>query len=130
VPLPVVQNVIVCDKVLTDPDTGKYYLLGGYSTFRPEAFPFVIAELYAFFVVSNGRGNVNFEIEVARDREDTEPLMKSAPLEIEFVDPVMPWAFMVQFRNVSIEAEDAYAVHLYANGMLIDTTRIYAFRAE
>ena len=112
--------MVVCDFVYHDPYTGKFTLIGTFSTITGTEFPLIHPLLFVYAALTGGRGKIPLRLEVVDADDDSEPLTalngsidsKSDPRgiqEIAFCLPGLQFPKPGEYR-IALHANDEFMV--------------------
>ena len=107
--------MVVCDFVYHDPYTGKFTLIGTFSTITGTEFPLIHPYLFVYAALTGGRGKISLRLEVNDADNDSEPIRvmnggidsKNDPRAIQEIAFCLPGLQFPKPRE--------YRVALYAN---------------
>lgn len=122
--------MVVCDFVYRDPYTGKYTLIGMFSTISGITFPLIHPHLFVYASLTGGRGKIPFRLEVVDADEDTEPLAELTG-EVDFKDdPRAVQELAFAFSGLEFPKPGEYRLALYANDEFMVERRLLVFNPQ
>ena len=122
--------MVLCDGIHRDAATGKFTLLGTFSTITAAQYPANI-HFFVYFAVTDGLGRVAIRLRIvdakeglSGERESTE-VFSSPPSEMDFSDPLMVFevAALIQTK---LPNEGLYHCELFAGDQLLMSRRLLA----
>lgn len=127
--IPIVRSLQACLQVTMDTSgTGVTLRTLVHAIIRlpGEPFPCLSEEIALYGLLTNGRGEHDFSIELSRFEMGIETtLSKLGPLRIDLgQDPLAVRAMPIPLRNVVFPAEGQYAFHLICDGQAIADAKI------
>ena len=129
-PVPLPQAMIVCDAVHRDQTTGKFFLLGTFSTIATRRIPCRHERLTLFVALTDCHGVTPFLVKLVRvDREhgDDEVLARVAG-EINSPDPQRIHELVLQMKDLTFPREGEYRFQLESRGELLLEKRLIVVR--
>jgi hypothetical protein len=121
---PTVISMLVCDHIHRDGITGKFFLLGTFTTLVPQEYPATIGQIGVFVILTDGIADVAVRLQVVDATEiDPDPL---AVLDdtVTFADRFDAVELAQMFIDVTFPQPGQYRVQLLANGSLLMERRI------
>ena len=116
--------MVVCDAVWRDPGTGKFFILGTFTTIHSHTFPATHPQLAVYVSLTDGRGTIPVKLTlVSTEQEDVE-LLFEAELEFEFNDPRMIAELVFTVQGVAFPKPGEYRFQLFAGGDFVIERRI------
>ena len=106
--------MVICDAVWRSPATGKWTLLGCFSSIASANFPCKHHLLSIFVSLSDGRGKTPVRLCLIDPADEDKPLAELA-LEVEFTDPRMVADLQFQFSDLSFPQPGEYRFQLSAH---------------
>ena len=134
-PEPYCLAMVLCDGIHRDAATGKFTILGTFSTFFARQFP-AQAQLVVYFAVTDGLGPttlrlriVDAEFEIANSGEEPGKAIYEMQQEITFESPLVvmesAWGLKTVLPNPGL-----YHCELFAGDDLLMSRRMLAVQAE
>jgi hypothetical protein len=123
--------MIVCDAVHRDQATGKFFLLGTFSTIFTRSVPCVHPHMCLFFAVTECRGTTPFTVTLVRVDPELGQDQKVAELqgEIRSEDPLRVHELIMRLKDVRFEQAGEYRFQLQSAGeLLLEKRLIVALR--
>jgi ribonuclease PH len=115
--------MVVCDFIWRDPGTGKFTILGTFSSIAAAAFPCVHPVMAVFVALTDGRGKTPIKLRLIDVDEENDPLFEG-DMDVEWTDPRMiaEIAFVVQ--GAAFPAPGEYRFQLFAGSESLMERRI------
>ncbi|MHC4990126.1 MAG: DUF6941 family protein [Planctomycetota bacterium] len=125
-PSPLAQAMIVCDAVHRDQSTGKYFLLGTFSTIFTRQLPCRHRQMCLFVAMTECRGPTPITVKLIRiDPEGGQDVViTQAQGEIQARDPLQVHEVVLPLRNVQFEHSGEYRFQLESAGELLLEKRL------
>ena len=121
--------MVLCDNIHRDAGTGKFTLLGTFSSLTAREFP---AETFfcVYFAVTDGHGKVQLSMRLVDSEADlagdAQPPVFTTSIEFDFGhDPVMVCE-SVAFIKTALPKSGVYHCELYADELLLMSRRLIA----
>lgn len=111
---PIPLTLLICDHAWRDPNSGKYFLLGTFSSVRSSAFPFA-TNLVCYFAVTEGQGKLPVRMELI-DVDEERPAVFDAEGIFEFEHPRQVIEGVFAFQNLEIPEPGEYRLKLFVAG--------------
>lgn len=121
---PYALSMIVCDGLWRDPYTGKFTLIGLFSTIGSSEFPMSQPVLSMYVALTDGQGTMPVKIELVDVDEERVPIF-SDESDMQFVDPCAVMEIAFQKTNVVFPAPGEYRLKLFVNNEFIIERRIF-----
>ena len=123
--------MVLCDRVHKDPATGKFTILGTFSTFQVREFPTLI-QFSVYFAITDGIGQTNMKLrlinsEALVDESDDVFVFEPEPVDIESPLVVVESVIAVQTK---VDRPGQYHCELYANDELLMSRRLLVLEAK
>lgn len=130
--------MVLCDAIHRDQATGKFTILGTFSTLGAGDYP---ADLlcFVYFAITDGQGKVSVSIRIVESSADLTDegavIFESKAMQVDFQDPLMVLevAVMIVDRDeagqpcpVKIPRPGLYHCELYANSEVLMSRRLLA----
>lgn len=131
-PAPLAQAVLVCDAVHRDQATGKFFLLGTFSTIFTRQFPCLHRHMCVYLVVTECRGTTPLDLRLVRIDPDGGGDQTIAALhgEITSADPLQVHEVVMRLKDLRFEQPGEYRFQLESEGsLLIEKRLVVAERA-
>ncbi len=109
---PYVLAMIICDSFWRDPGSGKFTILGTYSTIGAMAFPAQHRALCVYFAMTDGRGSVPIKVRLVDANEELPPIFE-AENPMEFTDPRAVHEGVIVIGNPVFPAPGEYRLQLF-----------------
>ncbi len=129
-PVPLAQAMIVCDAVHRDQTTGKFFLLGTFSTIATRKIPCRHERLTLFVAITDCIGLTPFVVKlvrVDRERGDDEVLARLVG-ELTSPDPQLIHELVLQMKDLTFPREGEYRFQLESKGELLLEKRLIVVR--
>jgi hypothetical protein len=129
--LPTCLALILCDDVVSHPDTGKVDLLGVFWSRRAPSFPRSTGPFAIWISLVNGAGLVRMRlwIELLADRLDEEPIVE-IPFGMAFPNPREIRNHVCRIDDLHLEVPGHYRVNLAAGRSTLVQAYFIAVEAE
>ncbi len=114
--------MIICDAVWRDPGTGKFFLLGTFSTIGSATFPSRHPQLVVYSVLTDGRGKT--QLQLCFVSADEEHILAEAEAEVNFSDPRANLEMALQFSNIEFPAPGEYRLKMNCGNELLMERRL------
>jgi hypothetical protein len=118
--------LVVCDGCWQDPYTGKFTLIGTFSTIAGESFPLSHPILTVYAALTDGRGNMPIRLQLVDVNEAEEPLFVHDG-EVAFADPRMVSEVVFIGQGIQFPHPGEYRLQLFANNEFMTERRILVF---
>ena len=128
-PPPLCLGLILADSLHRDPGSGKWTILGTFSTLFSQEFPCQHPLMAVFGVLSDGRGTVRLEIRLV-DVDEEHGSLASAAGEVQFEDPRAVVEFAIPLPGVMFPEPGEYRVQCLADGELLMERRLMVVRPD
>lgn len=124
--------MVLCDAVHRDFTTGKYTILGTFSTLGADTFPAKI-RFCIYFAITDGLGSTELRLRlvdaesgiVDKPEDDTEGPVFEIQTEITFEDPLAVMEFMIAV-GTALPKPGLYHCELWAGADLLMSRRLLA----
>jgi hypothetical protein len=110
--LPVLQGLLICERIVTDPRTRNLTFFNRFATFRLPRIPSPPRNFAVFAGLTNGFGEFTFRLWVESLR--TEVLIAQAVQTIQFTDRLQDVRIVANLSDVVFPHAGAYQITLYA----------------
>ena len=110
--LPLIQGLMLCERVDVDPATGLPTLVRRFTRVRRDRFPTGPVGFSVFAVLSNGFGDIPLTLLIGDPAADRH--LKELRTVLRFADRLREVPFHVAVENVSFPRPGVYEVSLYA----------------
>jgi hypothetical protein len=117
--------MVLCDAVHRDLGTGKFTLLGTFSTLHALAFPASVA-FSVYFAITDGQGKTTISLRLVDSESIGDPSaqpLRELPTEFEFASPLMILE-SVAFIGAQVPRPGLYHCELYAGQELLMSRRL------
>ena len=122
-PIPVLMAMLLCDMVITDPDTGKKTLVGIFDRLSTLQFP-TKRTMAVYAKLTDAQGKYIFRLQfIDIDRDQVLGEVQSEPIEIS--SRLEPFQFALPI-TVGAEHPGLYEFRLYANDTYIGRVPFWA----
>lgn len=124
--------MVLCDAVHRDPGTGKWTLLGTFTTFAANEFPATV-NFFIYYAVTDGMGDVAFKLRIASADDlssagEEGTVYERGPVKCHFENPLVVIEGAIQVP-LSLNP-GLYHCELYANETLLMSRRLLALKVE
>ena len=121
---PVVRHLLACERIDRSNDSRHYSLINVVHAIRPHpgaSYPRIHPEIQLFAVMTDGRGDLPFIIELVALQWDEEELMyQSAEIRMNLGDnPLTIHAWPIRLRNIPFVRPGLYEFRLRCDGKII-----------
>ena len=120
---PLVLSMVLADHIHSDPDTGKFSVLGTYYTILGREYPCHRERLWIYLALTDGRGEVNLQLRVIDVDELREPVYEGEA-SVSFSDPLQISKLALVCHDVTFPEPGEYRVQLSASGSPIRDLRL------
>jgi len=134
-PEPYCLAMVLCDGVHRDATTGKFTILGTFSTFGAEEFPAQV-RFCVYYAVTDGLGPTTLRLRIvdascgiANGRGDDEGMVFSASSDFDFESPLLILEATVSIGVVLPQA-GLYHCELWAGNELLMSRRLLALQRQ
>ncbi len=110
--------LILADYVHQDGATGKYFILGTYSSIGAASFPWTHPTLTAYAAVTNGHGPTPMKMRLIDVDDSREPIFESEGV-LDFPNPLVVAEIVFVCHNVVFPEPGVYRLQLYGAGQLL-----------
>lgn len=122
--LPDVIALLFADDVHQDLATGKFSILGTYSSLTGSVFPWLQPALIVYLAFTEGSGTVPMKIRLV-DVNEKRPVIFESDAVIHFSDPTATSEHAFFQSNVLFPEAGEYRLQLIASGQLIGERRLF-----
>lgn len=122
---PYALALVLCDAIHRDPVTGKYTLLGTFSTVTARAFPATHAAMSAYVALTDGGGAVQLALCIV-PADGAAPPIAEVSFDVDFDDPRMTFEVVVNFPGVVFPSPGEYRVRLACSDEIVLERRLIA----
>ena len=123
--------MVLCDQVYRDAVSGKFTILGTFSTIGSPQYPLAVAFM-VYFAVTDGHGQipislriVNARADIAGDEPSANEIFQSQPNSVDFPSPLAVIESVAVIQAV-IPAPGHYHCELYAADKMLMARRLLA----
>lgn len=120
---PLTLALVICDGCWRDPYTGKYTLIGTFSTITGEAFPLTHPILTVYIALTDGLGRVPIRLQLVDVNEEEEPLFVQEG-QLEFPDPRVVCELVFVAEGLQFPHPGEYRLQLFAHQEFLLERRI------
>lgn len=117
--------MVVCDSVHVDRGTGKYFLLGLFSTIASTDFPCQHPHLVVYTAVTDGIGTIKMRLDFVAVSDEEHPIA-SVEQEMQSEDPRITCEIAFEFKGLLFPEPGEYRFRLFANEEFLLERRILA----
>jgi hypothetical protein len=121
---PEVLSLLLVVGVHRDGATGKYYLLGTYSTIRAPAFPLQCPAFHVYGELTGGRGQTQVRVRLVDVDEAREPVFEMATV-VDFPDPLAVREIAPVCHNVVFPEPGEYRLQVFGAGQFLRERRLF-----
>lgn len=122
---PTYLGMVICDNVLQDPESKKYFLLGTATVTYAAAFPARHEKLCIYAVLTDLRGQSNVQLRLvhvdSNSVDDTHIMAISG--EVSAPDPLAVAELVFSLRNLMFPKAGEYRFQLYSGDALLGERR-------
>lgn len=115
--------MVICDACHRDPGTGKFFLLGLFSTIGATSFPFNHVQLVVYTAVTDGLGKVVLKLQFVEVSNEDDVLAETSQ-EANFDDPRMVAESVYMLLGLPIPRPGEYRFKLFANDEFLIERRV------
>ena len=120
--------MVLCDSVYQDPATGKFTLLGTFSTIRATEFP-TKTRFCVYCAVTDGLGKSEIKLKIVHAKKgkeaDDEMILETPAIEINFSNPIAVVEGVMKIET-DLPNEGVYICELFAGNDLLMSRRLVA----
>lgn len=113
----------LADLVWRDPATGKFTIIGTFSTIAARRFPTTHPSLAIYLALTDGRGPCRLQLRIV-DASEAETLSE-AEIEVQFRDPIQLIEFGVRLDNIWFPGPGEYRVQLAQGTEVLFERRLF-----
>ena len=122
--LPVLQALVIADRIYTDHPTGKRIICGTFSKIFSREFPSVTSfSAFAFILLVDVIGEFVLQLRFV-SLHDNQILMESNPMRIQSNDPLTPLDIVVQIPPFPLPRAGIYSFECWTDETMIGSVRI------
>jgi hypothetical protein len=122
---PTLLNMLTCDATHRDPGSGKWFLLGLFSSISSGGFPFAFREMFVYLTIQGAQGKVPLRLQVVASDRKEEPVFK-IDLEMTVAEPRVLAELVVPLRGIVFTKPGEYLIQVYANNEFLGERAIVA----
>ncbi len=111
--IPYVLSLIICDQVLTQPETGKQAILGCFGSIGAWAFPALHPTMTVFAEMTDGVGEIDLTLKIVS--ADSEATLFESKRSVEFQAPLAVVSTRWVVEGLVFPEQGEYRVQLLAN---------------
>jgi hypothetical protein len=116
-PVPSVQAILLCEKIIEETVTGKKSLINIFTALRAERVPIMFSMgLYAR--VTDGEGSYTFKVDIVHLPSDKKIGSAMFP-GMESTDRLKPMEIVVHMPQITLEEFGKYEFQIYANDVFV-----------
>lgn len=115
--------MVVCDAIWKDPGSSKHTLLGTFTEVYAKSFPAVHKNMAVYIELTDGHGNVPFNIAIV-DAEEIRPEVFKLAGDAEFGDPRGVLQIAFNFPPLEFPEPGEYRVQFFAANQFLIERRI------
>jgi len=116
---PIVNAMLVCDRVITEAATNKKSLIGIFENINAFQFPCVHHMLAVYIKLTDANGVYNFRLELV-DLDDDSPVAKAEiPKEINISDPLKTHDLVFNLGALKFNHSGKYEFRIFANNEIL-----------
>jgi hypothetical protein len=117
--------MVLADHVHRDGATGKFFLLGTYTTILVKAYPCLCQDLVVYATLTDGHGNVPLRL-VLTDADEERGALGSAEGLVPMGDPTRLCEVVFQLKGVMLPSPGLYRLQLHSGQHLLRELRLLA----
>ena len=122
--LPVLQALVIADRIYTDHPTGKRIICATFSKIFSREFPSVTSfSAFAFILLVDVIGEFVLQLRFV-SLHDNQILMESKPMRIQSNDPLTPLDIVVQIPPFPLPRAGIYSFECWTDETMIGSVRI------
>jgi hypothetical protein len=114
---PIGEALILCDQIITEAITNKKSLIGVFNHISGRQFPLQLPRLCIFCVMSNGRGEMTFELRCVRMEDSYEVAKITAPIVLP--DPNTVVELVLTLNHIPFERPGLYNFEMHCEGEIV-----------
>lgn len=112
---PIINAMLICDKVITEERTRKKSLIGIFEKIGSSRFPFTHLSMAVYIKLTNGRGEYNFKLELYDLKKDRVLGYNKIPHPIEIEDPLRTYELVFTLNRIKFEHPGKYEFRIYSD---------------
>ncbi len=116
--------MVMCDAVWRDPSTGKFTILGTFTSIGGHEFPLVVPQITVYLSLTDARGKVPIKLKLIDAADEDETAVAEVDLEVEFPDPIVVMDVVAGLGGISIPKPGEYRLQLYGLNEFVIERRI------
>jgi len=113
---PVVNAMLICDKVLVEAGTSKKSLIGIFENIKAYKFPCGHPFLAVYIKLTDANGMYKFRLELGSLETGAIVGKAEMPKEINITNPLMTHELVFNLAGLRFEAPGKYEFRIFANG--------------
>jgi hypothetical protein len=123
---PLAQTMIVCDAVHRDPSTGKFFLMGTFSTIFTRQMPCRHRRLCLFLALTECRGKTPIRVALVRvdPTGGADQVITQTTAEVDSPDPLAVHELIMQIKEITFPEPGEYRFQLESAGELLLEKRL------
>jgi hypothetical protein len=121
--------MVVCDSIYRDPYTGKFTLIGTFSTIGGVSLPLQHPQLFVYTAITGGRGKFPLRLEITHADDDQAIAELKGEIDCQS-DPRAIQELAFSFGGLVFERFGEYRISLYANEEFMVERRVLVFNLE
>ncbi len=121
--------MVICDAVYQDQATGKFFLLGLFSTIGATEFPCTHPTMVVFVSLTDGLGDVSLRLELVHVKDEDKPVCQFDQA-VTTDDPRTVIECIFRIDGVVIPEAGEYRLKLFANDEFLIERRIIVHSAK
>ncbi len=109
---PVVNSLLLADRVYRDRDTGKWVIAGVFSGLKTRALPGRLDQLNIFFQLTNAGRSFNLRLRIEHAESGDVMFEMGGPMHTSPADPLRVIEHLVRLQDVLFRREGKYWIQL------------------
>ncbi|MFC1644239.1 DUF6941 family protein [Candidatus Omnitrophota bacterium] len=114
-PKPIVNAMLICDKVITETGTNKKSLIGIFENINAYKFPCIHHFLAVYIKLTDANGRYKFRLELVDLENDSIVGKAEMPKEVEINDPLRTHDLVFNLVALKFARPGKYEFRIYAN---------------
>lgn len=129
-PKPVLNAMLICDKVIKEAGTNKKSLIGIFENISAHNFPCIHHFLAVYIKLTDANGRYKFNLELVDLETNASLANADIPEEIEINDPLRTHELVFNMGGLKFEHPGKYEFRIAANGDVFGQKTFVVTKAE
>ena len=122
---PVVNSLLIADRVYRDRDSGKWIIAGVFSGLKTRALPGRLDQLNIFFQLTNARRSFDLWLRVEHAESGEVMFEMGGPMHVSPADPLRVIEHLVRLQDVLFRREGKYWIQLLSGEEILTQAPLY-----